>query len=266
MIRFSSTTTNTTLLSSSFKDDELSLSSYAMNILKRFFIIFGSICFLWLIMGLIFASIQTFRHFKKRSNQKCSRLNRSLPALIEQVIKSNPMSDQEEEEGDDEDDDDRTSIFTSISFLSEKSKTTLEHTPCERIAEDGLELTTPSATNDPSLYHPGCRNFAYSQSTLTSAADFNPPKSRPVNLKRQASQSSTHTTFSQITNATYLSSLSHRTSSIKPLPLPTVMITDCDRLQTDIIELEHFEPEKDWRRIQPELRLLLNERMPQTVR
>ncbi|CAF4950599.1 unnamed protein product, partial [Rotaria socialis] len=80
------------------------------------------------------------------------------------------------------------------------------------------------------------------------------------------------TTFSQITNATYLSSSSASksssilTASMKTMPLPTVMITDCDRLQTDIIELDDFEPEKDWRRARPELRLLLNDRMPQAVR
>ncbi|CAF1645609.1 unnamed protein product [Adineta ricciae] len=43
------------------------------------------------------------------------------------------------------------------------------------------------------------------------------------------------------------------------------MITDCDRLQTDIIELDDFEPEKDWRRAQHELRLLLNDKMPQAT-
>ncbi|CAF1645680.1 unnamed protein product, partial [Adineta ricciae] len=69
-----------------------------------------------------------------------------------------------------------------------------------------------------------------------------------------------------------LSSSSASTSSSIPLvslkttPLPTVMITDCDRLQTDIIELDDFEPEKDWRRAQHELRLLLNDKMPQAVR
>ncbi|CAF4842703.1 unnamed protein product, partial [Rotaria socialis] len=89
-----------------------------------------------------------------------------------------------------------------------------------------------------------------------------PPSSKPlidrfVKLKRHSSQSSGATTFSQITNATYLSSSSASksssilTTSMKTMPLPTVMITDCDRLQTDIIELDDFEPEKDWRRARP---------------
>ena len=148
-------------------------------------------------------------------------------------------------------------------------------------------LTSSNGGGPSLLYYPACRNFAYSQSTLASStADLNTPtpsvivpsspskprSTRLVNLKRHSSQSSTTTTFSQITNATYLSSSSTSTSSsipttsIKSMPLPTVMITDCDRLQTDIIELEDFEPEKDWRRVRPELRLLLNDRMPQAVR
>ncbi|CAF1687356.1 unnamed protein product, partial [Didymodactylos carnosus] len=57
---------------------------------------------------------------------------------------------------------------------------------------------------------------------------------------------------SQITQATYIST-----------QLPIVMITDCDRLQTDIIELDDFEPEKDWRgAMVAELRCLLNDKMP----
>jgi len=290
--------TNATLLSI-LSTEEIYLSSYYTSILKRFLIIFSSICFLWLIIGIIFASIQTYRHFKKITNQKFFRYNRSLPPPIEQTIKEDNISD----------DDDQISVFTSISFLSERSKTTQILPPCKRIPEEQFELTLPtspgiynmaysqstlSTSNDigPSLlYYPACRNFAYSQSTLASSVDLNTPTpsiiipsqsksqlNRLVNLKRHSSQSSTTTTFSQITNATYLSSSSASTSSsnpttitttttsIKTMPLPTVMITDCDRLQTDIIELEDFEPEKDWRRARPELRLLLNDRMPQAVR
>jgi hypothetical protein len=291
--------TNATLLSMS-TTEQIYLSSYYTSILKRLLIVFGSICFLWLLLGLIFASIQTYRHFKKRTYQKFIRsIPPPLPP-IEQMIKEDNISD-------DDDNDDQTSVFTSISFLSERSKNIHEHThfvpPCQRIPEEEFELTLPispgisnmaysqstlSSSNDggPSLlYYPGCRNFAYSQSTLASSVDLNTPTpsiilpsptkpllTRFVNLKRHSSQSSTNTTFSQITNATYLSSSSASTSSsnpttsIKTIPLPTLMITDCDRLQTDIIELEDFEPEKDWRRARPELRLLLNDRMPQAVR
>jgi hypothetical protein len=288
--------TNATLLSSISTSEEIYLSTYYTSILKRILIVFGSICFLWLIMGLIFVSIQTYRHFKKRTNQKFFLYNRSLPPPLEQTIKEDNISD-------DDNDNDQASVFTTISFLSERSKITNFVPPCERIPEEQFELTLPttqgisnmaysqstlSSTIDggPSLlYYPACRNFAYSQSTLASSIDLNTPTpsiivpspsksplNRLVNLKRHSSQSSTTTTFSQITNATYLSSSSTSTSSsnppisIKSMPLPTVMITDCDRLQTDIIELEDFEPEKDWRRARPELRLLLNDRMPQAVR
>ena len=53
----------------------------------------------------------------------------------------------------------------------------------------------------------------------------------------------------------------------KSSPLPTLMVTDCDRLQTDIIELEHFEPlpRPSLHRSSSgtiDLRLLLNDRMP----
>ena len=227
MIRLSSTTTtNSTLLLSSS-----SSSSTSLNILKRFSIVFGSICFLWLIMGLIYASIQTFRHFKRRSYYKNRLL---LPVLLESPTKI-----------DENDHDDQTSILTSISFLSDKSKTPI-------LDESPIEPAQPAF-----LDYSACQNFAFSHSTLASLTD-----SIHQQQRTHSSRSSTNTTFSQITHATYLTS----SSSIKPLPLPTVMITDCDRLQTDIIELEHFEPEKEWRRVKPELRLLLNERMPQAVR
>ena len=300
---------NATLLPLS-TTEQMYLSSYYTSMIKRLFILFGSISFLWLIMGLVFVSLQTFRHFKKRTKHKLFLYNRPLPPTLsgtstEQKLKEDDLSD--------DDDDDQASVFTSVSFLSERSKVIHEHThfvpPCERIPEEEFELTLPKSTGISNmaysqstlssstvggaslLYYPACRNFAYSQSTLASStADLNtptpsvivpinesssskPPSTRLVNLKRHSSQSSTNTTFSQITNATYLSSSSTSTSSsnptttsIKSMPLPTVMITDCDRLQTDIIELDNFEPEKEWRRARPELRLLLNTRRPQAVR
>ncbi|CAF4729007.1 unnamed protein product [Rotaria sp. Silwood2] len=334
MIILSSTTTATIMTMSNNSTslsistiEQLSSSSYYTSMIKRLLIVFGSISFLWLIMGLVFASIQTFRHLKRKTHQKLFLYHRALPppaqsqippapssallTSIGQTFKEDNISDNDVDD-DDDDDDDQASVFTSLSFISEQSKSTHEHAHtvalCERIPEEEFELTltTPvgisnmayspstlasSSSGDSSLLHyPACRNFAYSQSTLASStADLNTAtpsviipinessltKSLPnrfVNLKRQASQSSTTTTFSQITNATYLSSSSTSTSSsipitsIKTMPLPTVMITDCDRLQTDIIELDDFEPEKDWRRARPELRLLLNDRMPQEVR
>ncbi|CAF3746604.1 unnamed protein product [Rotaria sordida] len=335
MIILSSSSTTTTIMTMSNNVtslsistiEQLSSSSYYTSMFKRLFIVFGSISFLWLIMGLIFASIQTFRHLKKRTHKKLLLYHRPLPSTvqsqtpplpsslllpsIDKTLKEDNISDNYDD-GDDDDDDDQASVFTSVSYISERSKSTHEHTHvialCERIPEEEFELTltTPvgisnmaysqstlssSHTGESSLLHyPACQNFAYSQSTLASSTiDLNTStpsvtipsnessstkslSNRFANLKRHSSQSSTTTTFSQITNATYLSSSSTSTSSsipitsIKTMPLPTVMITDCDRLQTDIIELDDFEPEKDWRRARPELRLLLNDRMPQAVR
>ena len=87
---------------------------------------------------------------------------------------------------DDDDDDDDASVFTSVSFLSERSRPVHEHrhfaAPCERIPEEEFELTLPvtagisnlafsrstlasSASGGLSLlYYPACRNFAYSSS------------------------------------------------------------------------------------------------------
>ncbi len=83
-----------------------------------------------------------------------------------------------------------------------------------------------------------------------------------IKVNFHISQSSTNTLLTQITNATYLSDQ----SSIKTTPLPTVMITDVDRLQTDIIELENFEPEKEWQNRRSQLRFLFNERMPRRIK
>jgi hypothetical protein len=53
---------------------------------------------------------------------------------------------------------------------------------------------------------------------------------------------------------------------MKSIPLPTVMITDVDRLQTDIIELENFEPENEWNPRKSQLRFLLNDRIPELMK
>lgn len=288
----------------------LAISSSYPSTLQRLFIVFGSICSLWIIIGLIFASIQTFRHLKKKTRQKFFRYHRALPVPTGHVSHDDNQSLNSE----DDDDDDQASVFTSVSYVSERGKGRHEHLhaslPCERIPEEDFELDLPSPIGVSNLafsqstlassadhgrsllYYPACRNFAYSQSTLASTdADLHlsapapsvvieptlvsgkgSSSNRRSRLKRHSSQSSTTTAFSQITNATYLSSSSASTSSsiptasLKTLLLPTVMITDCDRLQTDIIELDEFEPEKDWRRARRELRVLLNDRMPQAVR
>jgi len=263
-------------------------------LLKRLLIIFGSISFLWFIIGFIFLSIQTYRHFKKKTNQKLYIYNRSsLLNPIEQTLQRDNISDNDQID----DDDDQTSVLTSVSFISNRSKINHDHThyttsSCQGIPEEPFELIFPnlpgmsnlaysqstlssSSDNDNSLlYYPGYRNYAYSQSTLcSSTANYHQKTPTPsliiplnnslssirqFNLKRQSSQSSTNTLSSQITNATYLSCQ----SSIKTMPLPTVMITDVDRLQTDIIELENFEPEKEWNYTRSQLRYLLNDRIP----
>jgi hypothetical protein len=251
-------------------------------LLKRLLIIFGSICFVWFIIGFIFLSIQTYRHFKKRTNQKFYLYNRSV--LLPSLLKRENISDN------DDVDDDQASVATSVSFISERSKIIHEHihysTPCQGIPEEPLELFFPntigltnlgysrstlssSSDNDTSLlYYPGYRNYAYSQSTLcssdTSCHEKTPTPSLNIPLPNFSStnrQLSGNTTPSQITNTTYLSS--HL--SIKSNLLPTIMITDVDRLQTDIIELENFEPKQEFYRTKSQLRFYLNDRLPQVM-
>jgi len=273
-------------------------------LLKRLLIIFGSICFLWFIIGFIFISIETYRHFKKKTNQKLFLHNQSLqlPSSllipIGQTLQRDHISDNDQ--NDDDDDDDQTSVLTSVSFISNRSKMNHDHrhytTSCQEIPEEPFEsifpnlpgisnlaysqstLTSSSDVDTSLLYYPAYRNVAYSQSTLCSSdANFHqktptPSLSIPLNnssssirqfnLKRKLSESSTNTIFSQITSTTYVSSQ----SSIKTIPLPTVMITDVDRLQTDIIELENFEPEKEWNSTKSQLRFLLNDRIPQQMK
>lgn len=67
------------------------------------------------------------------------------------------------------------------------------------------------------------------------------------------------TPTSGVTSPSCLSRPSQKSSA-----LPTVMVTDCDRLQTDIIELEHFDPSPPRRcsTDKTDLRVLLNDRMP----
>ena len=267
--------------------------SSSPTMIQRVLIVFGSICFLWFILGLVFASIQTVRRWKRKSAQKCFRSHRPIVQTFNDDNQS--MND---------DNDDQASVSTAVSYLSERSRrqndpTLVTSSLCERIPEEDFQLDFPVAMGVSNmafsqstltsnidngralLYYPACRNFAYSQSTLASStADLHigmPAPSisstneiyspRRTEHKRNSSQSSTATGFSQITNATYLSTNSASMMRQKIHLLPTLMITDCDRLQTDIIELDDFEPEKDWRRsARPELRRLLNDRLPQAVR
>ncbi|CAF0944432.1 unnamed protein product [Adineta steineri] len=258
---------------------------------KRLLIIFGSVCCLWLIIGFIFLSIETYRQLKEKTNYDMFRYNRilNLPSLlltnIKQTLIGGNMS--ENDDNDDDDDDDRISIVTSVSFISERSKTTHEHpyftSSCQHITDEPMTITFPSSTGftnlaySPSilssssdnatslLYHPAYQNFSYPQSNdnyhkKSSIPSLNsPPSTSRFNFKRQLS---TNTLMSEMTNATYMSSK----SAIKTLLLPTLMITDVDRLQTDIIELENFEPEKEWYHKKSQLRFLLNDHMPYEIK
>ncbi|CAF3268181.1 unnamed protein product [Rotaria socialis] len=250
---------------------------------KRLFIIFGSICSLWLIIGLIFLLFQTYRYLKIKADLKFFPYNYSLklpsPLLIpnEYSSKADNISDC------DQNDDEPTSFYASVSFIAERSKFFHEHvniiSSYQRIPEEQFVLalsntaaisnlsysqSTLTSTNklgkSSHLHYPACQNFAYSHSTLSlSNNNLHEKVSRSsmigplnhsssshhqFNLKRQLSQLSTNTNFSQLTNITFLPSQ----SSLKTTSLPIVMITDVDRLHTDIIELENFEPENDFHR------------------
>ncbi|CAF4114920.1 unnamed protein product, partial [Rotaria sordida] len=98
------------------------------------------------------------------------------------------------------------------------------------------------------------RNFACSEPTLCSLdAHFDqktPTPSLIILLNHSSSsncqfnlkhQSSVNTTRSQTINAIYLSTQ----SSVKSIPLLTVMITNVDRLEKGVIRLENFEPGKE---------------------
>ncbi|CAF1114475.1 unnamed protein product [Rotaria magnacalcarata] len=264
---------------------------------KRLFIIFGSICFLWLIIGLIFLLVQTYRYLKIKADLTLFPYNYSLK-LPSSLLIPNENSSKEDNISDcDQNDDEPTSVYASVSFMTERSKFFHNHinaiSSCQRIPEEQFALapsniaaitnlsysqTTLTSTNDLGksslLHYPACRNFAYSHSTLSLSNNNFHEKVSPspmiiplnhsssshhqFNLKRQLSQSSTNTNLSQLTNITFLSSQ----SSLKTTSLPTVMITDVDRLHTDIIELENFEPENDFHRTKSQLRLLLNDRKP----
>ena len=246
--------------------------------LKRLLIIFGSIGFLWLIIGFVFLSIQTYRHFKNRTKPKYILCHSSLQ------LPTSIHHRNHDEKSNSDFDDDQVSLSTSVSFISERMKYSREYRQLssrfQQTPDESFELIFPSTSGlsnlaynqsnlscssssdiDTSLlYYPAHRNYAYSQSTLCSF-DSNSYQKTPTPsliLPRYAyspnRQVSTNTVPSQQTNSTYV-------SSTKSFPLPTVMITDVDRLQTDIIELDNFEPEKEWKYPKNQLRYFLNERI-----
>ncbi|CAF0744067.1 unnamed protein product [Didymodactylos carnosus] len=303
---------------------------YHLSVGKRVVILFGSISTLWFIMAIIFICIQSYRHFKP--SKTYFRFRKQQPQHSLEQQKSSTLSND-----DNDVDDERTSVYTALSYLSDKTVDVISETIRKPVSEQIPEeeedvhtavfgpnsndttlinsynfypsgyrnygysnstLTSSIDTRTKSLYYPACRNFAYSQSTIASSIDLHekiiaPPStpvhtnhlsdiqtlqnvqkklndstsiqsSRPLTcttrfynrmLKRYSTTTDTSESSlasSQITQATYIST-----------QLPVVMVTDCDRLQTDIIELDDFEPEKDWRRAMvSELRCLLNDKMP----
>ena len=223
------------------RTQEILLSFDYTSVLKRLVIIFGSIGCLWSIIGLIFLSMQTYQQLiRRKTSQKLFPFERAMPvlALLEAAVNDEQISSNESNQ------DDRMSVLTSVSILSDMFHE--QHSP-------SVDSTSSSAIRS------ACRNLAYSQSNDSSLHNETDTRSSRVFQR----QSSTITLSSQRTNVTHLSSIS---SSTKSAPLPVVMITDCDRLQTDIIELEHFEPETAWPPSKSVLRLLLNDRMPQAMR
>lgn len=266
---------------------------------KRLFIIFGSICFLWLVIGFIFLSIQTYRHCKKKAYKNFSHYNHSLqpPAssplipITEHTLIEPKISNCDHTATTD---DDRISICT---FISERTKNIHEHanfiSSSQKISEQQHESTfqnTPETSNlfchqstvrslvyrqSSLLNYPEYRNLAYYKSNVSLSSHNVPSKGSPHLLASPVNnslspnfqfhskcQSSTYPNLNTITTMKQLPSR----LSVKTLPLPTVMITDVDRLQTDIIELEYFEPDKEWSHRNPQLRRLLNDHMPQDVK
>lgn len=255
---------------------------------KRLIIIFGSICCLWLIIGLIFLSIETYRCLKSKKNLKLFRHYYSL-TLPSSLLIPNEKSTKDENLSDhDPNDDEPTNIYVSVPFVTEQSKIYHENksftSSCRRTSEKQFEFIfsnlkaisklsfsqiISSSTNnfDKSLVnYPASQNFAYSHSTLSlsnpnenisQSSGINPLTNsllsqRQLSLQHPLSTSSTITNLSQLTHTTYLSSQ----SSLKTVSLPTVMITDVDRLHTDIIELEDFEPEQNFPHIKTQLKCL----------
>ncbi|CAF0948384.1 unnamed protein product [Adineta ricciae] len=226
---------------------------------QRLLIIFGSICFLWLIIGIIFLSIETYRYLKKKSSKKFSTIHTlplNLPSTIFSSSKQTSTGDytSENEINDDDDGlDDQTSIMTSVSFISEKPSMNHEHpyyiSSCRRISEEQLALKFPSPTgtsnlayssstllssgdNDrPLYYYPAYRNFAYSQSSLASTNENFDQKmsTRSVPVPSMNSTPSIHQlNFErQSSTNTIMSQLTHETclspakSPMKTIPLPT---------------------------------------------
>ncbi|CAF4496796.1 unnamed protein product, partial [Didymodactylos carnosus] len=179
---------------------------------KRLIILFGSILTLWFIMAIIFICIQSFRHF--RTSKKYFRFRKhEFQHPIEHYKSS--LSAQKRIEllsHDDNDiDDERTSVYTALSFVSDKivditcetnRKTVNEQIPEEQEDENPIifgpnsneatfssynyyqsgyknygysnsTLTSSVDTRTNFLYYPACRNFAYSQSTIASSIDLN---------------------------------------------------------------------------------------------
>lgn len=224
------------------------------SLIKRLLIIFGSIGCLWCTIGLIFLLVQTYHYLQNKRHDKLFPEDQLFPLCLSQSsYKHDLVIDQ------DGADEDRNSIVTSVSWLSSRTQT-LSYESTHRTSEEQTEATSSMTTRQissiiedqstpPSFVNP---MFSDSQSIRSSIVS-SPPVS---DLKRCSEPASFSIPTTNV--AEYLSSR----SSLRPLVLPVVMITDCDRLQTDIIELENFEPENVRRAHNTDLRYLLNDRMP----
>ena len=222
------------------------------SLIKRLLIIFGSIGCLWCTLGLIFLLVQTYQYLQNKRHDKLFPEDQLFPLCRSQ-------SSYKHDQGQNDVDEDRNSIVTSVSLLSTRTQT-LSNESTRHTSEEQTEATSSMLTRQifnviedqstpPSFVNP---MFSDSQSIRSSIVS-SPTDS---DLKRCSGSAS----FSiPTTNVTEYHS---PRSSLRPLVLPVVMITDCDRLQTDIIELENFEPENVPRLHNTDLRYLLNDRMP----
>jgi hypothetical protein len=225
------------------------------SLIKRLLIIFGSIGCLWCTIGLIFLLVETYHYLQNKRHYKLFPEDQLFPLCLSQAsYKQDRVIDQDQNGADE----DRNSVVTSVSWLSNRTQT-LANQSTRQTSEEQTEATSSMTRQS--------FNVLEDQSTLPSFvnpmfSDVQSTRSSIVSspLASDLKHCSVSASFS-VQTTIVPDSLSPR-SSLRPLPLPVVMITDCDRLQTDIIELENFEPENARRVHNTDLRFLLNDRMP----
>jgi hypothetical protein len=213
---------------------------------QRFLIIFGSIGFLWSIIGLVFLLIQLHDHCLSTMtyHRSCPYVDDRRRLLTDRTYFNDelPLDNQF--------DIDRTSVATSMSWISNHTRTNSRQMSIvpgdtHRIEYRSSMNTDNSTSTDQQL----------SLTNVATSSIFDSSSISTVNCQHRTNSVMSS---SQMTGTIYCSSK----SSVKSLILPIVMITDCDRLQTDIIELEQFEPDRVEYVRYSYLRQLLNDRMP----